>query len=370
MKKICMVTTSRIDIDSRIQNEAESLANRYDVTILSRQYNVPITLEKTTYKIKRISYLKLWSYRVNVILSIGSLFIAALKEKPDIYHAHDLDGLLATFVAAWIKRKPLIYDSHELWSENARNSQLRGIGWIMPILENFLIRFISGGIATSQSTVNELEKKYHRNFILIRNLPKLTNQIRSELNLHKMFPNKTIIVHAGQIGPSRGIKQMILTLKHLHLDLILVFLGGKSDPLINKIIKDQKLTNRVDFIKEVPPNQLVSVLKTADLGIVMTEGLSKSKLFSLPNKLFQYIAAEIPVIASDIPEHRRIIKTEKIGLLTKISPTQIAKNIIKILKPNNQKIYRQNLKGLAKRKYNWGAESKKLLNYYKISFKN
>lgn len=361
-----MVTTSRIDIDSRIQNEAEALSSKFDVTVLSRKYDQPETLKNTPYKVKRISYVKLWPYVFNVLSAILALSKAAAKETPDFYHAHDLDGLLAAVGAARKHHKPLIYDSHELWSENLANRQLKGIGWVIPWLEKRLIRYVSAGITASQSFAEALEEKYGFKFQLVRNLPEMRHLKPNKIDFRSMFPGEVVIIHAGQIGPSRGIEQMMTALKYLPNNYILVFLGGVPLTSYEEQINKEGLTDRVHFIKEVPPSELINTLKTADLGIVLTEGKSRSKYLSLPNKLLQYLAAEITIIASDIPEHRRIIVTEKIGEVVNPSyPKEIAKKIIEMAKLGKQKEYRTNLKGLAKTKYNWETESRKLLQFYR-----
>lgn len=359
-----MVTTSRIDIDSRIQNEAEALSCDYDVTIICRKYPHIETLKNTPYKVKRIAYKELKPYKLGILSSILALAQAVGQEEADYYHAHDLDGLLATYRTARKQKKPLIYDSHELWAENSANARLKGIGWVMPILEKYLIKFVTAGIATSLSTTQELKLRYDKDFVLVRNMPKLTDLKPSKVDFHKLYPGEIVIVHAGQIGPSRGISQMVSAMKYLPIDFTLVFLGGKSNPALDSQIINEDLTKRVHILREVPPTELVSALKTADLGIVMTEGLTKSKYFSLPNKLLQYMAAEIPVVASDIPEHRRIIAQEKIGELTDVEPKKIAQKILNVFKEKNLKTYKQNLKGLSSRAYSWDIESKKLVNFY------
>jgi len=362
MKKICMVTTSRIDIDSRIQNEAAALSKKFEVKILSRQYDQPETLRNTPYNLKRISYVKLWPYVLNVLSSILALSKAAAQETPDFYHAHDLDGLLATVGAARKHKKPLIYDSHELWSENLANARLKGIGWIIPWLEKRLIRYANAGVTASQGFAEALEEKYGKKFILIRNMPELRTMKSSRVNFKEMFPGEVVIVHAGQVGPSRGIEQLITMLRYLPTNHILVFLGGSSYPIIDQKIDEEEMRERVHFVKEVPPQELVSALKTADIGIVMTEGKSRSKYLSLPNKLLQYLAAEIPVVASDIPEHRRIVASEKIGELTEIAPEEIAQKIKTVLK--DLPYYKTSLKDLAQNSYNWQLEGEKLVDFY------
>jgi hypothetical protein len=186
-----MVTTSRLDVDSRIQNEAEALSHDFEVTIICRKYDLPVTLKDTPYKVKRIGYRKMWPFLCNILSSFYSLSRAVAKENPDYFHAHDLDGLLITAKVAKNKKIPLVYDSHELWSENLANSQLKGVKLIVPGLEKFLLGFSQFGITASQSYAEQLKKKYQRDFQVIRNMPKLKNTEESNLDFHQLFPGET-----------------------------------------------------------------------------------------------------------------------------------------------------------------------------------
>jgi len=363
-KKICMVTTSRLDVDSRIQNEAEALSEDFEVTILCRKYDQPETLKNTPYKIKRISYAKMWPFLCNILSSFYSLNRAASRENPDFFHAHDLDGLLITAQVAKDKKKPLIYDSHELWSENLANRQLKTVKWIIPALEKSLIKYSQFGITASPSYAEQLKKKYNRDFTVIRNMPKLENLQKSPVDFRKMFPGETILLHVGQTGAARGADKLIEMMTYLPVNFTLVFLGGKQQPAFDEQIKQLNLKDRVHFVDAIEPIELISAIKTADIGLVVTEGLSLSKYYSLPNKLMQYIAGEIPVLASDIPEHCRIVEKEKIGEITKNDPKYMAKLIEKMVKPENFGLYKKNLEGLAVKSYNWKAEGKRLINFY------
>ena len=364
MKKICMVTTSNMDIDSRIQNEAEALSKDFEVTVLMRKYDLPITLKDTPYQIKRITYIKMWPFILNILSSFWALRRAVMKENPDFFHAHDLDGLLITAMVARKKKIPLIYDSHELWSENLANSQLKGVRWFFPILEKFLIKYSKYGITASQSYADQLKEKYQRDFFVVRNMPKLEGIKASSLNFHQMFPGEIVLLHVGQTGAARGADKLISMMQYLPENFTLVFLGGKNSPAFENQIKSLELENRIHFIDAVPPIELVDAIKTADIGLVVTEGLSLSKYYSLPNKLMQYIAGEIPVLASDIPEHRRIIDAENIGKIGENDSKQLAHAVLEMARPENLVKYKEQLRGLAKARYNWEEEGKRLISFY------
>ena len=184
--KICMLTTSEIFHDTRILNEADTLSKNYETTILARRYPGQ-KFQKMPFRIKLISYLKMPFFQLNIFSSLLSLTKAAFRENPDIYHAHDLDGLLCAFPAALVKRKILIYDSHELWSDTYPFANLKGIQWLLPILEKALIWRVQAGITVNQIIAQHLSKKYGKKFVAVYNIPRSSKNRPSPLNLKKFF---------------------------------------------------------------------------------------------------------------------------------------------------------------------------------------
>lgn len=362
--KICMLTTSEIFHDSRILNEARTLGKDDELVILAKNYSLkPL---KTPYKIKLIDYWHGPSFLIKIIFSFFALMKAAFKENPDVYHAHDLDGLLCAFPAALLKRKILIYDSHELWSDTYPFGNLRGIQWLFAPLEKFLMIKVQAGVAVNDSIAEFLQKKYQKNFISLYNTPDsfIVRKVRTDLK--KLFPRQKIILHLGAADEGRGMEQIIEAAKYFSQDMVLVFLGGgKTEKQAQKLVQKYNLKNKVYFLPAVLPADIVSAIKSADLGLALTQKISLSYFYSLPNKLFQYIAAEVPILGSNFPEYKKIILKNDIGEVADPSkPKFIARKIIEMLKPENQKKYRQNLAGLAKAKYNWSNQEKILHQFY------
>lgn len=363
--KICMITTSEVFHDSRILNETKSLSKKYKVTILARRYPNQKN-QKLPFKIKLVNFWHLPIFQLNIISSIFSLIKAAFKEKSDIYHAHDLDGLLCAFPAALIKRKILIYDSHELWSNTFPFANLRGIQWLLPILEKFLILKVKAGITVNVTIAKYLKARYHKNFLALYNVINIDQPKKSPYNLRRLFPNKKIILHLGAADEGRGMEEMIETIKYLSRDYVLVFIGGgKTENQAKILVKKFDLEKKVYFLSAVLPNQIIDTIQQADLGLALTQKISLSYYYSLPNKIFQYIAAKIPVLGSNFPEFKKIIINNGIGEVVDPSkPKLIAKKIIEMTTQNAQKKYRKNLEGLAKDKYNWANQEKILHQFY------
>lgn len=358
-----MVTTSEIFYDTRILDEANTLAKKYQVTILAKKYDNQSITKRYPFKIKIIDYKIFKNSRINIFSAFWSLMIATFKEQPEIYHAHDLDGLLCTFLAAVSRRKKLIYDAHEVWSNTYPFSNLKGIRWVLAPLEKFLMMFVYKGITVNGSISRYLSNKYHKEFISIQNIPNL-NRGNKRISLKKLYPDKKIILHLGAADEGRGLEQMVHTFKYLPKNYLLIFIGGgKTELDIKKMSQRLHLDCQIKFLPKILPDQIIDSIKEADLGLALTQKISLSYYLSLPNKIFQYILAELPILCSNFPEFKNIVLKENIGeTVNPANPKEIAKQILKIIKNKNN--YQKNYKNI-QNKYTWGKESIKLLKFYK-----
>ena len=364
MKSICMVTTSEIFHDTRIINEAATLAKKDEVTILARRYPGQ-KISKFPFKTKLISYLKMPLSQLNIFSSLLSLMKAAFKQNPDIYHAHDLDGLLCAFPAALLKGKILIYDSHELWSATFPFANLRGLQWLLPALEKALIWRVHSGITVNRSIADYLSKKYHKTFLSLYNYP-MSTKTRKTYSLRKKFPNKKIILHLGSADEGRGLEQIIKAAQYLPNSFIVVFLGGgKTEKLIKNEVDKLRLKDKIFFLPAVLPEEIIETIKEADLGLALTQKISLSYYYSLPNKIFQYLASGLPILGSNFPEFKKVIIANSIGETVDPSkPKLIARKIQKISMSEKQAFYRRHLAHPSQRLYNWNIEAKKLIKFY------
>jgi len=361
-----MITTSEIFHDTRILNEASTLSSRYKVKILAKKYSLRETDPvKRPFEIKQVDYRKIPVSRLNIFSGQFALMKAAFRENPDVYHAHDLDGLLCAFPAALFKRRVLIYDSHELWSDTFPFPNLKRIQWLLGPLEKLLMVKVKTGITVNDSIANLLEKRYHKRFISLRNFPNIIGKKKSSLNFKARFPGKKIVLHLGSADAGRGHEQIIEAAKYLPRNILIVFLGaGSFGDYFKSKVSELGLTGKIFFLPPVPPQEIIETCKYAELGLVLHQNVSLSYYHALPNKIFQYIAAETPVLGSNFPEMKKIIIKNKIGEVVDPSkPKLIAQKIISMASGSSQARYRKNLHAL-KGIFNWDFEAEKLKNLY------
>lgn len=263
-----------------------------------------------------------------------------------------------------LKGKILIYDSHELWSATFPFANLRGIQWLLPILERVLIWRVHSGLTINQSIADYLSKKYHRQFLALANTGDISRVKKTSLNLRQKFPQKIIILHLGAADEGRGLEEMIASAQKLPPKYILVFIGGGKTEIEAKNLAVKLGLKNIYFFPAVPPEEITSTVAQADLGLALTQKVSLSYYLSLPNKIFQYLAGGLPILGSNFPEFKKVIIANGIGETVDPSkPKLIAQKIIAMTKPKSLARYRQNL-GLIKNKFSWAEEAKKLEKFY------
>ena len=377
-QKVVHIVLNPFTQDSRVIRECKSLSKiGYDITVIAYWLEgLNVEERENGYKIIRIPIVtKSWSKNpiIQIIkyleFLIRSLFIIK-KIKPDICHGHNPDGLLIGYFAKYFLKSKLIYDSHELWSDSIHLKEEKKILFkIGRKIEKILIKYAEVVIAVNKSISDIISKENHvQSITVIRNMPHAIECVTPFTKKELGFPDCNFnIIYIGNIKRGRGIEVMIKLMERVHKNIGLVLMGNdcafKRD--MEELSKTKKLESRIRFIKSVPPNQIISVCKLADVGIAPIQNLCKSYYLSLPNKIFEYIHAELPVLVSDFPEMKSIVDIYSVGEVFNVDEPSSIIGVINNYFDNPEKIisYKQNcLK--ASKVLNWGNEEKQLFNLY------
>ena len=362
-KKIFVAVTNDISTDYRVHKICNYLISKnFKVHVFGRVLPNTIAV-KRDYKIIRKKLFfnnDAWFYAEYNM----RLFFYLIFKKYDYILANDLDTLPACFFASKLKNTTLVYDSHELFSESVELQGRKFVQGFWRKLEDFFLPRIKYAYTVSQSIVEYYDKKYQNKMGLIRNIPLKKDVLHVE---EVTFPtkNKTIL-YQGVLNPGRGIKPMIKALKFID-DLDLIIIGyGKVEEDLKAFVAEQKMTKRVHFLGRVERDKLFNYTKQATLGMVLEEPLGLSFQYSLPNKLFDYIHAEIPIIAGNLPEISRIINEYKVGVLVDdYQPKTIANAIHNLLEDKTLLSQIKENQQRARQILCWEIECKKLDNYFK-----
>lgn len=359
MKIIAFAVTNDISTDSRVQRISDTLYKQgYQIMIIGRK-------RKNSLKIEGNHIYK----RFNLIFNTSALFYAEynirlffylLYKKIDIIVSNDLDTLLACFLASKLKNKELLYDSHEYFTEvpELMNRKLAKKAW--SIIEKMILPRVKYSYTVCQSIADIYNKKYGIDMQVIRNIASYKNPINEKQN-----KNDKIIIYQGSVNIGRGLELAIDTVSEMqNIQLWIVGNGDKVNELKKKIQK-QKAGNKIRFIKRVPYNKLHKITCLADIGISLEENMGDNYKYALPNKIFDYIQARIPILVSNLPEMKKIIMDNKIGLVLPQHNKEILKLYLrKIIDDKEKKTIWKKYLNITAKKLCWENEEKKIINLY------
>jgi len=295
-----------------------------------------------------------------------------LGERPDVVHAHDAAMLAPGFIGARLARARLVYDSHEL----ATGVPYRTKGWyvLVSALERALIRRCDVVITVSPGIAARLRDKYglHRMPTVLRNVTELSliesippsRRLRERLSLN----GEQLILHQGAPARYRGCENLVLSLARLPA-AHLVFLGDGETEFIahlRAVAAESGVARRVHFVTSVPLVSLLSHTAEADVGVSLLEANCENHRLALPNKIFEYVAARVPLLTSDLPEVRRLVEAHGIGWTVDSSdPVSIARCLKHALRHSADAPLRQRLEHAAS-SLTWGREQEKLREAYAL----
>lgn len=200
--------------------------------------------------------------------------------------------------------------------------------------------------------------------LVVRNCPKQVNSIADNDLLRKLLhlpSDQKILLHQGNINISRGIEKIALSMPYINPNVHFVVMG--DGPKLNAFKKDFA-SDRIHFIGNIPFDELYAYTASADIGISTIEPYNLSKIYSLPNKVFEYMIATIPFITNQLFEVSKIVREENCGfIIDDSSPEMIASGINAAFMSDKLKTLGQNGYNAIVKKYNWEMEVSKLLDY-------
>jgi len=351
-------------MDSRIfQKECRSLAKvGFDTTLL--------VLNGTTETVEGVKIISL-DYnvkgRMKRILSAGKkIFNKAISLEADVYHLHDPELLR---IAVKLKRKTgakVIYDSHEDLPKQVLDKH-----WIPSFIRSSVSKFvykyemkkasqIDGIISVTENICNRF-KKANTNVCLVANYP-----ILSEMDLDSVVqPEKEdkAICYIGGLFPTRGIKELVQALEHC--DAVLNLAGAFSSVAFEEEVKALPGWSKVNFYGYVGKDEIIDILLKSNIGIV-TLHPTQSYKESLPIKMFEYMSASLPVIASNFEMWKPLVLDNKCGIMIDpLNVTELAKQIDYLLSNKKQALDMGKAGcNAAHRLYSWETQETTLVDFY------
>ncbi len=366
-KKIIISVTNDLSTDQRVKKVCGTLNSmNYDILLIGRTKPTSLKL-KRPYRTKRMKLIfnkgALFYAEFNI-----RLFIILLFSKVDIYHANDLDTLLANYLAAIIRRKPIVYDSHEYFTGVPEIQNKKLVKKVWQTIEQFIFPKLKHIITVNQSIAQLYKEEYNKDLRILRNVPNKVETLRlkskSELNIAE---DKDIIITQGAgININRGIEELVEAMQYLNNVCLIIIGDGDVIPQLKKRVLELKLENSIIFKGRMPYHEMMQYTQHAKLGLTIDKDTNTNYKYSLPNKLFDFIHAGIPILASKIVEVEKIIKKYQIGLfINNHEPTHFA-NQIKYALDNKELMSEWKSNTIhASKELNWEIEENTLKDLYK-----
>ncbi|MCX7798665.1 MAG: glycosyltransferase [Melioribacter sp.] len=369
-KKICIAFLGNALNDSRITNLTKSLKeDGCQVSVISfdwfiKKQNI-INNEVKVYKLNKSKFSFFFYLRFAIIL-IRDL----LKQKSDIFFAEDFYTLPFVTTIAKLKKAKVYYNSRELYAYlgGLRNRPI--LQAIIRTIEKFFIKKVDLVLTTGKMDSKFLESYYKiNNTLVIRNIP-LYQSPKEKVDFRKKYnlpQNSLILLYQGVLLEGRGISLIIKSLKEIEQAYLIIIGEGEQKRNFEKLVEEIAVEERVIFAGAYEHTELINYTAGADIGLALIENISISYYHALPNKLFEYIMAGLPVIVSNLPQMKEIVEFYKVGEVVDIEKGESIVPVIKKWQNNKELLnfYKKNCLSAAK-ELNWQEEYKrvksKLLN--------
>ena len=280
------------------------------------------------------------TYRMKLLFNSGPLFYAAfnfrlfwflLFQRHTLLLSNDLDTLLPNFIVSKLKSSVLIYDSHELFPEAPELQNRPFVKSIWENLERLLLPKLQHAYTVCRSIADHYQKQYGLKMEVVRNVP--FRKVKKE-----QYKKQKTLIYQGVINPGRGLELAIESLVYLNDYNLLIIGSGQGLDELKDLVEVKGVEKQVEFVGRVPFEELEKYTGQATVGLLLEEPLGKSFEYALPNKLFDYIHADLPFIASNLIEVKRIVEAYGVGeIIHERTPQSLAKQIRNMSVVNSEK---------------------------------
>ncbi len=374
---VCAAVVSHLPFDARVWKEARTLAAAgYRVLLVGGRYDV----ERSEWRREGlVDVIEIrfgprdqpLSRRQRLRTLLG-IWTAVLRTRARVYHAHNIHTGPVAWLASRIHKAKLVYDAHELYGEIGETAPLEGrlpaLGSLL--VERFMVRHADAVVTTNESRATVLQERHGVEDIeVVGNVSKIVEEV---VPLNPGYPpDRNILLYQGGIyAESRAFLETVQALRLLDdTDLVVIGFGRPRDiELVQEWAEAAGVGERVHFLGPRGFDELVGTAAAATVGLVPIKPTNLNHFLGDTNKLFEYLMAGLPVVASDLPEIRRVVTSgdPPVGeLFEPNSPESIASAVRRIV--DDPAIYaerRVQARMLATERFHWGIEGDRLLRCY------
>ena len=376
--RVVMVLRNAYTHDTRVEKEARTLRDAgYRVTIVAhaglglaaQEVGDGIDVVRVRRPARRVPF-------VRFVLHARAMRRAVTRLHPDIVHAHDSDALGPAAQSARRLGVPLVHDAHELWLGRPARGRPFWYRWAYRTwyrrVEATHLPRAAAVLAVSPPIVEYLERTYRLTRVdLVPNYPDLGERLQPrdvrELGGAEAIPDAApIVLHLGGYQPDRGLEQLVAAFALLPTaHLVLLGIRPGVTP-VDRVAREHSVADRVHCLAPVPSNDVIAYAASASVGVMPILPTTPNNAASLPNKLFQYMAAGLPVVATALPHLHEIVEESGAGTCVDSSdPRALARAIGHIIDTPQVSARMGNAgRRAVEERYNWDAAAATLRGVY------
>lgn len=354
MKRILIAVSDDLNTDQRVLRIAGSLkAMGFDVFLLGRvtPASRPLNIDFGARRFKLLATKGMAFYA----LLNWRLFGYLLFHKFDVALANDLDTLAGVSLAARLKRRPVVYDSHEYFTELPElvGRPMKRKIWLKA--EQIFVPHTVAAYTVCDSLAAIYSEKYGKPFDVVRNLPYRQADT-------PMTGRRNVVLYQGALNVGRGIELMIDAMRYLPDYELWIAGAGDVEADLRQRAEASGYGQRIKFLGRLSPADLHQKTRQAKVGLSIEEDMGLNYHYALPNKLFDYIQARVPVVVADLPEMRKVVEDYQVGeVLTERTAESLAQKIAAVAA--NAATYEPHLQQAAEQLC-WENESIRLKEIY------
>jgi glycosyltransferase involved in cell wall biosynthesis len=377
------ITNTDIAVDSRILKEFGALSEIENLKLVGIGVNNKACsrCEDTNYGTYRPMHLfssrllkfgKAVQYFFELIEFTLKVICACKNLRPTVVHCHDTFALPAAWAIKLIHSCKLVYDAHEL--ESDKNGQSFLLSRATLLIERLCWSRIDVLISVSDSIIDWYQQELGRkSSVLVLNAPVVSAQPASakivvdsgNRYFHRRYAlhnDDLVFVYLGNLGPGRGIEMCLDAFESGPYNAHVVFIGhGTLEP---QILEFANRHANIHIHAAVPHDEVVALVASADYGLCLVENVSLSDYYCLPNKLFEYCFASVPVLASKFPEISELVETFSLGMCCNPDSASVRQALLDIV-ANPPKFAPQDISSLS-----WDAQARRLVDVYQRQLLN
>lgn len=310
MKRIIILVNNDLSTDQRVLKVAHVFEqNNFEVLLLGRRVKNAIHVNlpfKNRIMHMLFNHSMLFYAEFNI-----RIFLFLLFSKYTHVLSNDTDTILGGYCGAKLRSKKLIFDAHELFPEIPELHNRKFPKWIWTKIEDLIFPRLQVCYTVCDSIANYYFKRYGIRMHVVRNIPVLKQPSPILLD----YGTRKIILYQGALNKGRGLEWVIEAMPFIDNAVLVIIGSGDVEKELKLLVTKLELADKVFFLGRVPANELYKYSSSADLGLCLLDNIGLSYQYALPNRIFDYLHAGVPILATDFPEIRNIVSTYNTGLL-------------------------------------------------------